>query len=60
MPDSDLADRLAFADDDRRIGDQVFVPANQLSGNLTLIAPLVALAALCLLLNFDLLLSPLA
>lgn len=30
-------------DDDRRIGDQVFVPANQLSGSLTLAAPLLAL-----------------
>ncbi len=29
-------------DDDRRIGDQVFVPANQLSGSLTLAAPLLA------------------
>lgn len=29
-------------DDDRRIGDQVFVPANQLSGNVTVTAPLVA------------------
>lgn len=29
-------------DDDRRIGDQVFVPANQLSGSLTLAAPLIA------------------
>jgi outer membrane protein TolC len=29
-------------DDDRRIGDQVFVPANQLGANLTLSAPLVA------------------
>lgn len=29
-------------DDDRRIGDQVFVPANQISGNLTVSAPLVA------------------
>lgn len=28
-------------DDDRRIGDQVFVPANQLSGNITVTAPLL-------------------
>lgn len=29
-------------DDDRRIGDQVFVPANQLSGTVTVTAPLLA------------------